>query len=233
MKPIARRAFAFILPLLAGSGIALAARADTIELPDHGGTYAVRVTSLKEARFLRTIRQQFDFSCGSAAVATLMTYHYGQPTTEQAVFEEMFAHGDQQKIRKEGFSLLDMKMYLEAHGFVADGFELPLEQLAQTHVPAIVLITESGYHHFVVVKGIRDGQVLVGDPALGTRAMSRAAFDAAWDSRVLFVVHNHEELAQFNQPVDWRVAPRAPLAMGIDRSGLNTVVMPKFGPSDF
>ena len=88
--------------------------------------FSVKVTSLKEARFKATTRQQFDFSCGSAAIATLLTYHYNYPVTEQAVFNEMFARGDQVKIRKEGFSLLDMKTYLEAHQFKADGFELPL-----------------------------------------------------------------------------------------------------------
>ena len=39
----------------------------------HGGSYRLQVTSLKEARFRTTVPQQYDFSCGSAATATLLT----------------------------------------------------------------------------------------------------------------------------------------------------------------
>ena len=47
----------------------------------------------------------------------------------------MFVRGDQAKIKREGFSLLDMKRYLEAHGFEADGFEEPLDKLAEARHP--------------------------------------------------------------------------------------------------
>ena len=84
------------------------------------GAYVMRVTSLREARFATTMRQKYDFSCGSAALATLLTYHYGQPVSEQEVFAKMYAAGDRAKIGKQGFSLLDMKHYLTARGFQAD-----------------------------------------------------------------------------------------------------------------
>jgi len=198
-----------------------------------GGTYAVPVTSMKAERYLRTVHQRFDFSCGSAAVATLLTYQYGYPVSEQTVFQAMYEHGNQEKIRREGFSLLDIKRYLASLGFEADGFEQPLDALKDAHLPAIVLLTENGYHHFVVVKGVQEGRVLVGDPAMGTRAIPRASFESMWDNHLLFVVHNRESGATFNASSDWRVAPRAPLEEGMDRSGLGNIVVPKHGPSDF
>jgi predicted double-glycine peptidase len=197
-----------------------------------GGSYAVRVSSLKEARYRTTVRQQYDFSCGSAATATLLTYQYGVPVDEKQVFVAMYTSGDQAKIRKEGFSLLDMQRYLQSQGFQADGFELPLEKLAEEGLPAIVLLNDRGYRHFVVVKGLHRGRVLLGDPARGTRAMPRSRFDALWDNRVLFVVHNRRELALFNQSRDWRTAPPAPLALGIQRDGLRNATMPRRGPGD-
>ncbi|CAE6868547.1 hypothetical protein R75461_08436 [Paraburkholderia nemoris] len=210
------------------------ATADPIAITDpSGGYYSLHVTSLKEARFKRTIRQQYDFSCGSAALATLLTYQYNTPTTEQTVFAAMFESGDQDKIRNEGFSLLDIKRYLEAHGFLADGYDLPLEKLEQAQTPAIVLITDHGYHHFVVVKGVRNGRVLVGDPTTGTRVMSRESFEQKWQDRVLFVIHNRHEQAKFNDSQDWHVAPEAPLYTGISREGLFSVVVPKLGPGEF
>ncbi|MBB6592089.1 C39 family peptidase [Ralstonia solanacearum] len=219
-----------LAPLL----VPASARAGGIDMLGTGGAlYSVPVTSMKEMRFLRTIRQRFDFSCGSAAVAMLLTYQYGYPVSEQVVFEAMYRHGNQEKIRREGFSLLDIKRYLESLGFEADGFEQPLDALKGAHLPAIVLLSENGYHHFVVVKGVQEGRVLVGDPAMGTRAIPRASFEGMWDNHLLFVIHNREERAAFNAGEDWRVAPRAPLAEGVERSGLGDIVIPKHGPGDF
>jgi hypothetical protein len=224
---------ATLLLATAASMAAADARAGSLYLAGIGGAYTVPVTSLKEARFLSTLRQQYDFSCGSAALATLLAYHYGYAVNEQAVFREMFAHGDRQKIRREGFSLLDMKRYLEAHGFAADGFLQPLDKLAAAHLPAIVLINDKGYHHFVVIKGIRDDRVLVGDPTKGTRSLARRDFEAIWVNRLLFVIHNHQEQARFNHAVDWNAAPHAPLNDGLRRDGIDLINLPKLGISDF
>ena len=211
-----------------------AVEAGSLELPFQiGGAYNVPVTSIREGRFSATVRQQYDFSCGSAALSTLLTHHYAYPVTEDKVFEEMFARGDQAKIRVEGFSMLDMKRYLEAHGFEADGFQEPLDKLASAGIPAIVLVNENGYNHFVVVKGLRNGRVLLGDPAGGTRAMTEAAFRTTWTNEVMFVISNRQEQAAFNQAVDWKAAPSSPMASAVGREGLAGIVMPKLGPADF
>jgi len=218
------------LALLAAPGTARADRAE-VRVP-YGGAYSLPVTSLKAARYRTTVPQQYDFSCGSAAVATLLTFQYGHPVTEAEVFAHMYARGDRARIHREGFSLLDMRAYLEAQGYTADGFEVPLDRLLEEGLPAIVLLNDRGYRHFVVVKGMRQGRVLVGDPARGTRLLTRRDFDRLWDNRVLFVVHNRRELAAFNHPRDWRAAPLAPLASAIQRQGLQDVVMHRRGPGD-
>ena len=208
--------------------------ASRIELPSMGGgDYSMPVTSIKQARQASTRLQQYDFSCGSAAIATLLTYQYGYPITERAVFDEMYARGDQAKIRREGFSLLDMKNFLAAHGFEADGFNQPLDKLNEARIPAIVLINQHGYHHFVVIKGLQADRVLIGDPANGTRVMPRGAFETSWESHLLFVIHNRMDAARFNVATDWRVAPRSPLSSGIDRAGLGGITLPKLGQGDF
>ncbi len=212
----------------------LSAEAGSVDLPFQiGGAYSVPATSIKEARFSAMVRQQYDFSCGSAALSTLLTYHYRFPVSEQTVFEEMFAQGEQGKIKKEGFSLLDMKRYLEAHGYEADGFEAPLDKLVSVAIPAIVLINDNGYNHFVVVKGVRDRRVLIGDPSGGTRAIAREVFESMWVNQILFVISNHQDVAGFNQAADWRVSVQAPIGSGVNRQGLGQLVIPKLGSSDF
>lgn len=219
-----------LLILAATAGLTLPVRAIEVQSPQ--GTYSMHLTSLKEARFRNTIRQKYDFSCGSAAVATLLSYQYGYPVNEQAAFVQMYTHGNRQKISREGFSLLDIKRYLQSNGFDADGFQLPLEKLQQEGLPAIVLIDEKGYHHFVVVKGLRNGRVLIGDPAIGTRSIPVAQFDQVWKNKLMFVIHNRREWASFNRADDWRAAPFAPLHSGIDRTGLGNLTLPKRGPGD-
>jgi predicted double-glycine peptidase len=208
--------------------------AAALDIPGIGGAgFTVPVASMKEIKFQSTLRQQYDFSCGSAAVATLLTHHYGRPVSEQFVFAQMFAHGDQRTIRKEGFSLLDMKRFLEAQGYSADGFRLPLQKLIDARLPAIVLVAEKGYHHFVVIKGAADGRILVGDPASGTRSLARPAFEEIWTNKLLFVIHGSKNAPAFNRAAEWRAAPAAPLATGINRDGMGTLTMPKHGPGDF
>jgi predicted double-glycine peptidase len=224
------------IPRLAAVAVLLCAvqQATALEVPAiGGGRFTVPVASMKQLRFQTTLRQQYDFSCGSAAVATLLTYHYGRRVSEQFVFEQMFAHGDQPKIRKEGFSLLDIKRFLASQGFNADGFKLPLQKLVDAKLPAIVLVAEKGYHHFVVIKGAAAGRILVGDPAGGTRSLSRAAFEQIWTSKLLFVIHGAVQAPAFNRVADWRSAPTAPLSTGINRDSLSGVTMSKHGPSDY
>ena len=197
-----------------------------------GGAFSVPVDSIKSRPFNSTLRQQYDFSCGSAAVATLLTYHYDYRVSEQDVFGQMYTRGNQAKIKREGFSLLDMKNYLQAHGFEADGFQAELDQLRSSGLPAIVLIKENGYNHFVVVKGMKDGRILVGDPASGTRAMPYARFKELWANQILFVVRNKRHLAKFNAEADWRAAPLSPLA-GAAYRGAAEPTFPRRGPADF
>jgi predicted double-glycine peptidase len=218
----------------AAVAVLFCAQAGAMELPAIGGSrFAVPIASMKAIRFQTTLRQQYDFSCGSAAIATLLTHHYAYPVSEQLVFEQMFARGDQQKIRKEGFSLLDIKNFLSAHGFKADGFKLPLQKLIDTKLPAIVLVSEKGYHHFVVIKGAADDRILIGDPANGTRLLPRAAFEQIWTSKLLFVIHDTAKTPAFNGLADWRAAPTAPLNTAINRNGMSGITMSKHGPGDY
>lgn len=214
--------------------LSLLGEAGALELPVPGAArLVVPVASMKALRYQTTLRQQFDFSCGSAALATLLTHHYDYPVNEAQVFEQMFLRGEQGKIRREGFSLLDMQQFLATHGFRADGFELPLQKLIDANLPAIVLVSDKGYFHFVVIKGAADGRILIGDPSAGTRVLPRAAFEAIWTNKLLFVIHSRPQAPRFNGLADWNAAPRAPLSQAIDRSGLGALTIPKLGPGDF
>lgn len=216
-------AFAILAGIL---GVPRVAMAGDLTYFGAGGAYHVPITTLQELKFRTVIRQKYDFSCGSAALASLLTYHYGVPTKETSVFSDMWEHGDRPKIEKEGFSMLDMQQYLARHGLKANGFRSTLDRLAKADVPGIVLLKLHGYLHFVVVEGLKDGRVLIADPASGTRAMSDADFKEAWNG-IYFVVLDDVQQARatFNRASDWDVQPRAPTDMARNVTNLGNFLL--------
>jgi predicted double-glycine peptidase len=170
------------------------------------GNYNLHVISYSEIPFRTVIRQKFDYSCGSAALATLLKYHYAFETDEIKVFKFMYDAGDQDRIKKLGFSLLDMKKYLLSLGYHADGYHLSIQELAQAGIPAIALVQIGSYKHFVVIKGIVSGHILVGDPASGLREMPSEDFSKIWNG-VAFLIHDApkgDAAAIFNSADEWR-----------------------------
>jgi hypothetical protein len=125
-----------------------------------------------------------------------------------------------------------MKRYLDTKGFQSEGVEATLDQLASANIPAIALINENGYAHFVVIKGLRDNSVVLGDPAMGTRVLEREQFEQLWLNGILLVVRTSMDLARFNRDEDWRIRPSAPVGQGLGRNTLETMLLMR-GPMDF
>ncbi|MDP1927437.1 MAG: C39 family peptidase [Thiobacillus sp.] len=210
------------------------ARAGMVDIPGAGsGSFNFKTMSMKERQFRYTERQQYDFSCGSAALATLLTHHYGDPVNEEAVYTAMWEQGDQDKIRKEGFSMLDMKNFLASRGYEAEGYKASLDKLAKAGISAIVLIRDGRYNHFVVIKGIRDGKVAFGDPAQGARVMGRAEFERMMINRILFVIKGHNTNVVFNHPKDWRIREKAPVGLASGPGDLANVTLMRRPSGDF
>jgi predicted double-glycine peptidase len=202
-----------VLALLAGESPAAAeVRLSRAEIDADA---RVQVMSWWEIPFRSVLRQQHDFSCGSAALATLLTYHYQRPLTEREAFVAMWKVGDREAIRNVGFSLLDMKAYLESLGYRTVGLRLRSEQLARLKRPVIALINMNGFKHFVVVKGVRDGRVLLGDPMLGLTEYAFADFEKLWNGIALAIVLDPPGVVPtYNIASDWGPWSQAPMEVG-------------------
>lgn len=182
-----------------------------------GGNFNVPVKNFSEIKFGDVVKQQYDFSCGSAALASLLTHHYDMPLTEATIFEEMFKFGDKIKIEEKGFSMLDMKSFLARRGLSADGYELKISDVAKLEMPSIALVNYNGYNHFVVVKGSRDDKILIGDPSIGLHIMNDELFDKS-SNGIFFFIRDKTEFAKssFNKKGDWEhSAPSAPSKMAL------------------
>jgi uncharacterized protein len=200
-----------------------------------GGAATTSIESFQDRKYAATIAQRYDFSCGSAALATLLTYNYNIPVSEEEVFRSMFDHGDKKVIAESGFSLLDMKNYLARRGLEANGYRAPLPKLAEVRLPAIVLVDVRGYNHFVVLEGIHDGWVLLSDPANGMRTEPIGQFEGHW-SGIFFLILTEAERAQksFNDRDKWAAAPAPPWALTRYMIDLATLARPAMlGPGRF
>ncbi len=151
----------------------------------------VGVSSLSELRKFKTIRQKYDFSCGGAALTTVLRYQYGLALSEEQVVQSMLINGDQELIKKKGgFSLLDLKRYANAVGFNAVGYTLDLEGLQAVGLPVIIPIQWFGFRHFVVFRGYRDRHVVLADPSWGNLTMREEDFVRSWKDGIAFVIYS-------------------------------------------
>ncbi len=175
-----------------------------------GGSSAhAAVTSLLEMRRDKVIVQKWDISCGAAALGTLLNYQHGDPVSEREIAKGLFRREEYVKNPRlvqirQGFSLLDLKRYVDQRGYVGTGYgKLHLDELVQ-RAPIMVALNLHGYNHFVVFRGIMGDRVLLADPAWGNRTMRIERFEAAWIDypelgKVGFVVDRRDGSSPPNQ----------------------------------
>jgi predicted double-glycine peptidase len=167
---------------------------DQYEMPQSllgGGAYvqSVKMEPFSELKYKHIVRQAFDYSCGSAALVTILNYHLGVMVNEQQAMEGMLEKGEKDKIiERRGFSLLDMKRYVGSLGMNGAGFKAEIKDLMTLDEPAIVPIDYAGSKHFVVLRGIRDGVVYIADPSAGNIVFSVEEFARWWDKNTLFII---------------------------------------------
>lgn len=190
----------------------LLAGATVLTLPAQAGRPPV--TSLLEMRQDRVVVQQWDLSCGAAALATVLNYQHGETVTEKEVALGLIKRkeyvADPEIVRERaGFSLFDLKRYVGGLGYEGAGFgRMALGDLLE-RAPVIVPVNFVGYNHFVVFRGLYRGQVLLADPAWGNRTMPSDKFVGAWIDyprvgRVAFLVKRRDG----TEPPD-RLVPKA------------------------
>jgi len=153
-----------------------------------GVPFIVNVHSIRDIRYDHIVSQRFDFSCGSAALATLLKYGYGIDIPEPEMIRRMMAFSTPDVVVKNGFSMLDMKKFVETIGLRGRGFRVTSEALYHLQIPVLVLMNSDGYEHFVIVKHAEEGRIFIADPALGNRIVMEDDFVKKWNGLVFAVV---------------------------------------------
>jgi predicted double-glycine peptidase len=204
-----------------------------------GGICTKQVRSFKERRMLQMVPQTSDYSCGAAAIATLLRYQFGQEITEEEAILGMFQQGDKEGIRKRGFSMLDMKRFALSRGLKAAGYKITdVSTLEKLKIPVVTLIQTASYKHFVVLRGLDNRFAYLADPAWGNRKMPLGEFSNAWDHVILLISGPvkgtpeglYSEAKALGLPKDWVLrndeSLGASIALNPTRSIINIVPPP-------
>jgi predicted double-glycine peptidase len=131
------------------------------------------VKSWLEFKNENLVRQQYDYSCGSSSLATVLKYFYNEGITEKEILDYLYKEIRELHKRKEFYkedfalSFQDLKVYAENNGYKAIGIALPMETLRKLKVPAIIYMEVRDNEHFTVFKGIDDKFVYLADPSFG------------------------------------------------------------------
>ena len=168
--------------------------------------------TLKELRDRHVIKQALDYSCGAAALATLLIYYYGDRTSEEEILNMLKEQLTPEELTikaERGFSLLDLKKVAEKRNYRAAGFKLTPEQLTRLVAPVIVFVEPQGYKHFAVLRGVKNGMVQLADPARGNLRMRIDQFAGRgneWQEGIIFVLGKAGEEKNIGHPLD----PKSP-----------------------
>jgi hypothetical protein len=146
------------------------------------------IRSMKDIRYAGIVTQQFDYSCGAAALATLLKDGYGIDIPETELIRRMMVFSKPEVVVKNGFSMLDMKKFVETIGLRGRGFRVSTDALYHLQIPVMVLMNIDGYEHFVIVKHAENGRIFIADPALGNRIVAEEDFAKMWNGLVFAVL---------------------------------------------
>jgi predicted double-glycine peptidase len=134
------------------------------------------------------VLQEFDYSCGAGALATLMRFYFGENVTEEGILLSILGSMSREEVEdreKNGLSLLDLKLFAERLGYQAAGVRLNYSSLPQLKGPVLIHLENKEYRHFAVLRGVRGDRIYLADPSRGNIRMSADRFAKEWSGVAL------------------------------------------------
>ena len=119
---------------------------------------SVPIKTWKTLRDERVVKQDLDYSCGAASLATIMQEFYGLKISEEDILMRMEDDG--------AASFQGLSDVAWEYEYSAKGLALDFDQLKTLKIPVIAYLKHKGDDHFSVIRGFGpDGMVWLGDPS--------------------------------------------------------------------
>lgn len=119
-------------------------------------------------------RQDYDYSCGSASLSTILKYYYNLDISEKEILDTILESKGFNKEDKKEFedgdmtlSFFDLANYTKDKGFKAIGLALDLESLKKLKAPVILFVKIRKSEHFTIYKNMDKNYVYLADPNFG------------------------------------------------------------------
>lgn len=157
--------------------------------PEH--VFRRHVKSWREIKLQNVVMQRRDYSCGAAALATLLRYHWEDPVTEDDVLRAVLKILTIEELKERiqnGLSLTDLRRTAVQMGYLSTIGRLEFEKLKESKIPLIVGIVVEDFDHFVVFRGTDGVWVYLADPARGNVRVPVDEFTSQWQQNAVLVV---------------------------------------------
>lgn len=136
-----------------------------------------RVYRPRRARRYPALLQISETDCAAACLSMILRY-YGKHVSINRL-------RDLANVSREGASLYTIAEAAETLGFHTRGIRASFEHLEKVQLPAIA--HWEGFHYIVLYEVTAD-RVVLADPAIGLRKMSREEFEKAWTGYLLLLI---------------------------------------------
>lgn len=169
----------------------LCERALAAPIRDRDHTFEKPVCSWKQLKEIHIVMQKRDYSCGAAALATILHYYWGDNVSEEQILiaiEKILTPEEMKDRIKNGLAISDIRRAAVEMGYLSSIGTLTFRQLTESKVPLIVGITPSGYKHFVVYRGVDCDYVYLADPIRGNIRVPIPEFVCQWQKNAILVV---------------------------------------------
>ncbi|HTU26710.1 MAG TPA: cysteine peptidase family C39 domain-containing protein [Pirellulales bacterium] len=144
-----------------------------------------------EIRRQNIVMQGFDYSCGAAALATLLRYFWTDDVNETTVLQaidKLLTPAELKDRVQNGLAIEDLKRAAIELGYLSEVGKITFSELCQSKVPLLVAITADGYDHFVIVRGVFGENVYLADPMRGNIRVRTSLFQCQWQKNAVLVV---------------------------------------------
>ena len=119
-------------------------------------------------------RQDYDYSCGSASLSTILKYYYNLDIGEKDILDDILESKGLNKKNKKKFedsdmtlSFFDLAKYINKKGFKAVGLALDFKSLSKLKAPVILFVKIRKSEHFTIYKNMDKNYVYLADPSFG------------------------------------------------------------------
>ena len=130
------------------------------------------------------VRQQEDYDCGPAALATLMAAHSGADLDLTGLTARFgVSAAETTRIREQGFSLEQLARLAQDAGANPQVIRISTESLSTIRLPVLVYLQLPTGPHFSVLTGVAGHHVALADPSQGRLIWTREDFLSVWAPR--------------------------------------------------